>query len=74
MVNNMNATYERLLSNLNAAKFELKSYNDPALESCINYIKAAIFDAGRLNNELTILNGMTKYQCVANSLDDWDGD
>ena len=70
----MNATYERLLKNLNIVKNELKSHNDPTLNLCIKYIKDAIFEAGRLNNEVTTLEQMLEYQRVANTLDDWDGD
>lgn len=70
----MNTTYERLLKNLNIVKNELKSRNDPTLNLCIKYIKDAIFEAGRLNNEVTTLERMLEYQRVANTLDDWDGD
>ena len=70
----MNTTYERLLKNLNIVKNELKSRNDPTLNLCIKYIKDAIFEAGRLNNEVTTLEHMLEYQRVANTLDDWDGD
>lgn len=74
LVNNMNTTYERLLQNLNVVKNELKSRNDPTLNLCIKYIKDAIFEAGRLNNELVTLNGMLEYQRIANDLDDWSED
>ena len=70
----MNTTYERLLKNLNIVKNELKSRNDPTLNLCIKYIKDAIFEAGRLNNEVTTLEQMLEYQRVANTLDDWDED
>lgn len=70
----MNTTYERLLKNLNIVKNELKSHNDPTLNLCIKYIKDAIFEAGRLNNEVTTLEQMLEYQRVANTLDDWDED
>lgn len=46
--------YEKLLQNLNVVKWELKNRNDPTLNLCIKYIKDAIVEAGRLNNELTI--------------------
>lgn len=70
----MNTTYEKLLQNLNVVKNELKSRNDPTLNLCIKYIKDAIFDAGRLNKELVVLEGMLEYQRTANILDDWCDD
>lgn len=70
----MYTAYERLLQNLNVVKNELKSRNDPTFNLCIKYIKDAIYEAGRLNNELTTLGNMVKYQCIANDLDDWDED
>lgn len=70
----MNTAYERLLKNLNIVKNELKSRNDPTFNLCIKYIKDAIYEAGRLNSELTTLEDMVKYQCIANDLDDWDED
>lgn len=48
----MSTTYERLLQNLNVVKWELKERNDPSLNLCIKYIKDAICEAGRLNEEL----------------------
>jgi hypothetical protein len=70
----MYTAYERLLQNLNVVKNELKSRNDPALNLCIKYIKDAIFEAGRLNRELVILEGMLEYQRIANDIDDWSED
>lgn len=48
----MYTAYEKLLQNLNIAKWELKERNDPSLNLCIKYIKDAIYEAGRLNEEL----------------------
>ena len=45
----MNNSYEKLLQNLNAVKWELKNRNDSSLNLCIKYIKDAIVEAGRLN-------------------------
>lgn len=70
----MYTTYERLLQHLNVVKNELKNRNDPTLNLCIKYIKDAIYEAGRLNNEVTTLEGMLEYQRTANILDDWCDD
>lgn len=67
----MNEAYSRLLRNLNVVQRELKERNDSSLNLCIKYIKDAIVDAGRLNNEVTTLEGMLEYQRTANILDDW---
>ena len=70
----MNKHYEKLLQNLNVVKWELKTRNDQSLNLCLKYIKDAIFEAGRLNHELVILEGMAASQRTANELDDWSED
>ena len=51
----MDKTYQRLLQNLNTVKWELKSRNDATLNLCIKYIQDAIFEVGRINDRLMML-------------------
>lgn len=50
----MNKHYERLLQKLNVVKWELKGRNDPTLNLCIQYLKDAIVEAGKLNYSLEV--------------------
>lgn len=54
--------YGRLIKNLNAVKCDLKEMDDPRLELCIKRIKDVIFDAGRLNLELTKLQAIQEMK------------
>ena len=47
--------YDRLIQNLNAVKHDLKEIDYPDLSLCIKRVEDAIFDAGRLNSELSRL-------------------
>ena len=67
----MKNTYQKLLSNLNVVKWELKGRNDPTLNLCIKCIQDAIFDAGRLNMELVTLKAANNSK---DDVDDWSGD
>lgn len=68
----MNNSYEKLLQNLNIVKWELKNRNDSSLNLCIKYIKDAIIEAGRLNNELIMLKTTSYVGC--DTADDWSED
>lgn len=68
----MNYSYEKLLQNLNVVKWELKNRNDPTLNLCIKYIKDAIVEAGRLNNELVMMRETSYVGC--DTADDWSED
>ena len=61
----MGDSYERLLQNLNEVKLDLKGRNDSSLDLCINNIKDAIIEAGRLNYRLMCLESLYVAQ------DDW---
>ncbi len=69
----MNSSYERLLQNLNVVKWELKNRNDSSLNLCIQYIKDAINEAGRLNNELENANFVLNASRRVVDLDVYDG-
>lgn len=58
----MNSVYDRLLQNLNAIKYDLIEMDNPQLDVCIHRIKEAIFDAGRLNLELTKLQAVQEMR------------
>ena len=73
----MSNSYEKLLSNLNSAKLELKSRNDSSLDSCVKYIKDAIIEAGRLNAKYANLSAeydMSKFMRGSFGPDDWSED
>jgi hypothetical protein len=65
----MSKSYENLLRNLNVVKWELKNRNDPTLNVCIKYIKDAIVEAGRLNNELEKLEIAKSFRADTTDLD-----
>ena len=69
----MNTAYERLLQNLNVVKWELKNRNDSSLNLCIQYIKDAIIEAGRLNHELENANFVLNSRRRNVDLDFYDG-
>lgn len=54
----MGNVYDRLIQNLDAVKWDLKEMDNPQLSVCIHRIKEAIFDASRLNLELTKLQAV----------------
>ena len=58
----MNNVYDRLIQNLNAVKWDLKEIDNPNLDVCIQRIKDAILDAGRLNKELTRLQAIQEMR------------
>lgn len=70
----MDSSYERLLQNLNAVKWELKNCNDITLNLCIKNIKDAIVEAGRLNYKLIMLESAVESRHTINILDDWSED
>ena len=48
-MNNNFESYDELMQNLNDAKHELNRRNDPSLNTCIDSIKKAIIEIGRMN-------------------------
>ena len=71
----MNNSYEKLLQKLNTVKWELKNRNDITLNLCIQYIKDAIDEAGRMNSKYANLSAeydMFKFMCGRSGRDDAD--
>ena len=62
-------TYDRLIQNLNAVKWDLKEIDYPDLSICIKRINDAIFDAGRLNSELIRLQAIQEMRQKSVDLD-----
>lgn len=73
----MDKSYEKLLQNLNTVKWELKERNDLSLNLCIQRIKDAIIEAGRLNAKYANLSAeydMYKLMHRRSGADDWSED
>ena len=76
----MNNSYEKLLQNLNAVKWELKNRNDSSLNLCIKYIKDAIVKAGMLHVKYANLSAEYDMFKLMHSIigedtaDDWSED
>ena len=58
----MDGVYNRLIQNLNTVKCDLKEIDNPNLDVCIQRIKEAIFDVGRLNCELVKLQAIQEMK------------
>ena len=73
----MDKSYEKLLQNLNTVKWELKERNDLSLNLCIQRIKDAIVEVGRLNAKYANLSAeydMYKFMHRRSGADDWSED
>ena len=80
MNDNNYESYDELLQNLNAVKNELKKRNDVSLNTCIDYIKKAIFEVGRMNAKYANLSAQYDAFRLMHSFigqddaDDWSED